>query len=214
MERLLVECSITLGCALDRSTQSVYSLALNSYLTFCELHHLDPDPTVNTLSLYITFMSHHIEPCSVRSYLAGIVSALEPSYPSVHPNRHSPLVVHSLKGSMRRFSGPVCQKSPLTRDDLKYVHDHLPRPLSHNNLLFLTILFVGFFGLLHLWELVQPDTSSLRSTSKISWRHDIHLEATFFSFCIPQSKTDVMFEGDQVVIQKSITAPDPFALFV
>jgi hypothetical protein len=69
--------------------------------------------------------------------------------------------------------------------DLKHVYHHLPRPLSHDNLLFLTILFVGFFGLLRLGELVQPDTSSLRSTSKISWRHDVHLEATFFSFCIP-----------------------------
>ena len=101
MEHLLVERSITLGCVLDRSTQSMYSSALNSsYLTFCQLHHLDPDPTVNTLSLYITFMSHHIEPCSVCSYLAGIVCELEPSYSSVRQNRYSPLVVRTLKGSM------------------------------------------------------------------------------------------------------------------
>ena len=77
----------------------------------------------------------------------------------------------------------------------------------------LAMLFFGFFGLLRLGELVQPDTSSLRSTSKISWRHDVHLDSTFFSFSIPQSKTDVGFEGNQVVIQKSTTAPDPFALF-
>jgi hypothetical protein len=196
MECLLVECSITLGCALDRSTQSVYSSALNFYLTFYELHHLDPDPTVNTLSLYITFMSHHIEPHSVHSDITGIVSELEPSYPYVRPNRYSPLVVRTLKGSMRRFSNPVHQKSPLTQDDLKHVYDYLPGPLSHDNLLFLSILFVGFSGLLHLGELVQPDTCSLHSTSKISWRHDVHLEVTFFSFCIPQFKTDVMFEGD------------------
>ena len=200
MERLIVERSIALGCALDHSTQAMYSSALNSYLTFCQLHHLDPDPTSNTLSLYITFMSHHIEPRSVHSYLAGIVSELESSYPSIRANRYSPLVVRTLKGCMRRFSGPVRQKSPLTRDDLQYVYDHLPRPLSHDNLLFLTMLLVGFFGLLRLGELVQPDTS------KISWRHDVQLP-------IPQSKTDVLFEGDQVVIQKSTTAPDPFALF-
>ena len=30
---------------------------------------------------------------------------------------------------------------------------------------------------------------------------------------IPQSKTDAMFKDDQVVIQKSTTAPDPFAVF-
>ena len=186
-----------------------WGAALNSYLTFCQLHHLDPDPTVNTLSLYITFMSHHIEPRSVRSYLAGIVCELEPSYPSVRQNPFSPLVVRTLKGSMRRFSNPVQQKSPLTRDDLRHVFNHLPRPLTHDNLLFLTMLF----GLLRLGELVQPDTCSVRSAAKTSWRHDVCLDSTSFSFIILQSKTDAMFEGDQVVIQKSTTAPDPSAVF-
>ena len=74
MECLIVECSIILGCALDALTQSVYSSALNSYLTFCQLHHLNSSPTANTLSVCISFMSHHIQPCSVHSYLAGIVS--------------------------------------------------------------------------------------------------------------------------------------------
>lgn len=49
MEHLIVEHSITLGCTLDHSTQSVYSSGLNSYLAFCQFHHLDTDPTVNTL---------------------------------------------------------------------------------------------------------------------------------------------------------------------
>ena len=114
MEHLIVEHSITLGCALDCSIQTSYSSALNSYLTFCQLHHLDPEPTVNTLSLYITFMSHHIEPCSVHLYLAGIVSELKPSYPSVQPNRYSPLIVRTLKGLMQHFSAPLQQKAPLT----------------------------------------------------------------------------------------------------
>ena len=72
---------------------------------------------------------------------------------------------------------------------------------------------VGFFGLLHLGELVQPDTSSLHSAAKTSWRHDVCLDSTSFSFIIPQSKTDMMFEGDQVVIQRSTTAPDPCVVF-
>ena len=53
LERLLVEHSITLGFTLDHSTQSTYLSALNSYLTFCNLHHLDPYPTTDTLSFYI-----------------------------------------------------------------------------------------------------------------------------------------------------------------
>ena len=213
MECLIVEHSITLGCALDHFTQASYSSALTSYLTFCQLHHLDPEPTVNTLSLYITFMSYCIEPHSICSYLAGIVSELEPSYPCVQSNRYSPLVVQTLKGSMWHFLAPLQQKAPPTQDNLKHVYQHLPRPLSHDNLLFLILLLIGFFELLHLEELVQPDSSSLHTISKISWRHDVHLDAAHLSFAIPQSKTDVSFEGDQVVIQKSPNAPNPFLHF-
>ena len=108
------------------------------------------------------------------------------------------------------------QKSPITGDDLKLVYDHLPRPLSHDNLLFLTMLCVGFFGLLRLGELVQPDTSSLYSTLKISWRHDVHLDSTFFFFSIPQFKTDMMFEGGchSALFHKYLVLCDShFALF-
>ena len=52
MERLIVERSITLGCALDVSTQAVYSSALNSYLTFCQLHHLDSQAQLPTFCCY------------------------------------------------------------------------------------------------------------------------------------------------------------------
>ena len=114
MEYLIVENSITFGCALDCSTQAFYSSVLNFYLTFCQLHHLDSEPTINTLSLYITFMSHHIEPCFVCSYLAGIISELKPSYPCVWPNRYSPLVAQTLKESMQCFLAPLQQKAPLT----------------------------------------------------------------------------------------------------
>ena len=62
MECPLVEHSITLGCVLDQSTRSMYLSALNSYLTFCQLHHLNPDPTINTL--------HYISPsCLITSSL-------------------------------------------------------------------------------------------------------------------------------------------------
>lgn len=92
MEHLLVERSINLGLAFDASTHQTYSSSLNSYLTFCELHHLDIEPTAQTLSLYVMFMAHHIEPRSIRTYLTGIVSELEPFYPSVHDIQSSPLV--------------------------------------------------------------------------------------------------------------------------
>ena len=103
-----------------------------------------PASTINTLLLCIRSMSHQIQPHSVHSYLAGII---KPFYPSVHPNWYSPLVVCTLKHSMLCFSGLVHQKSPLTQDDPTLIYVYLPRPLSHDNLLFLNMLCVGVLWL-------------------------------------------------------------------
>src|SRR5882762_9886622 len=77
-ERLLRERAIALGLAIDVSTLNCYSSALNSYLTFVRLHDLPVEPTPDTLSFFIVFMSSHIEPKSVSSYLSGICQQLEP----------------------------------------------------------------------------------------------------------------------------------------
>jgi len=213
LEHLLIKRSITLGFALDCSTQSTYSSALNSYFTFCNLHHLDPYPTADTLSFYITFMSHHIEPHSVHTYLAGIVSELEPFYPSIHETRQSLLVTCTLRGSLHHFFLPIQQKAPLMKDDLLMVLHHVPSPFQHDDLLFLSLLFTGFFSLLCLGELIQSDNQTLRASARLSWRHTVRLEVNLYRFTIPHSKTDSLFEGNEIVIQKCATEPDPFILF-
>ncbi|KAG1833200.1 hypothetical protein DFJ58DRAFT_736191 [Suillus subalutaceus] len=81
MEQLIHECSVNLGLALDKSTNQTYSSALNSYITFCDLHHLTIDPTPDTHSLLVKFMSAHINLCSVDNYLSGIGSILKEFYP-------------------------------------------------------------------------------------------------------------------------------------
>src|SRR5271168_840572 len=53
-------------------------------LTFCDLHHLPVDPTPDTLSFYIVFLSSHINPKSVNSYLSGISQQLEPFFPVMY----------------------------------------------------------------------------------------------------------------------------------
>jgi hypothetical protein len=78
MDHLIHEQSILLGMAIDNSTASTYTSATNSYLTFCKLHDIPIDPTLETLSYYITFQSSHISPKSVESYLSGICSKLKP----------------------------------------------------------------------------------------------------------------------------------------
>ena len=61
---------------------------------------------------------------------------------------------------MRRFSRPLRQEIPSTRDDFCHVHNSMPCPLAHDDFLFLSLLYTGFFGLLRLGELVQSDSSS------------------------------------------------------
>ena len=74
LARLLRERAIFLGYSLAASTHLTYDTALASYVEFCNLHQLPLDPTIDTLSFYITFMAHHVKPSTVASYLSGIVS--------------------------------------------------------------------------------------------------------------------------------------------
>jgi hypothetical protein len=95
-ERLIRERAIALGHAIESSTAHVYGSHLQSYLQFCKLQHFPIDPTPDTLSFYVVYMSHHIKPASVKSYLSGICNALEPNFPDIHKNRNTLLVTKSL----------------------------------------------------------------------------------------------------------------------
>ena len=213
LERLILERSICLGMALQPNTSRAYSSHLNSYLSFCALHGLSVEPTPDTLSFFITFMSHHIQPRSVESYLSGIVSQLEPHFPSVRASRQTQLVRRTLQGARRLYSHPIHRKRALLRDDLSFAFHALPHPLAFDDLLWLTQLFCGFFGLLRLGELVCPDLVDLRDSSSYSLRNSVHFSPTEFSFVLQHQKTDSRYEGDRVTISRSVIHPDPLALF-
>lgn len=160
-ERLVHEHAIALGHVLAESSKASYSSALNSYLNFCRIHEFPVEPTEDTLSFYVTYMSHHIEPRSVDSYLSGICSELENFFPDVRRTRKAQLVSRMLKGCMRLCSNPIRRKRALTRDDLNLVQSSLPPDPSFDDKLFLTLLLTGFNGLMRLGELVWPDKVSL-----------------------------------------------------
>lgn len=213
LERLILERSICLGMTLDPSTFHSYSSHLNSYLTFCSLHHFSVDPTPDTLSYFVTFMSHHIQPRSVDNYLSGIINQLEPHFPSARAARQSSLVRKTLRGAHRLYDRPVFRKRALLRDDLSFALATLMRPLTHDDLLWITQLCCGFYGLLHLGELVSPDELRLRDSTKLSLRTSVTTTATTFSFLLQREKSDDRYEGNRIVVSSSITEPDPFFLF-
>ena len=214
MERLINERSICLGYSLDTSSFGTYTSALNSYLTFCNLHDLPVDPTPDTLSFYVVFLSTHIKPDSVNSYLSGVCRQLEPFFPDVRRNRKTMLVSRTMTGCMRRFGTPVKRKTPLSRANLLLILDSMVSEPSHDDLLFAALILTGFHGLMRLGELVFPDKKKLRNYRKISLRHSVSILPEQYSFFLPSHKGDRFFEGNTIIIQKLNTATDPYNPFL
>ena len=209
LDRLLLERSIALGMSLASGTFSAYSSALNSYLSFCNLHHFPIDPTADTLSLYITWMSAHIKPDSVYSYLSGIVNQLEPHYPHVRDSRKHPLVCRTLAGCRRRFGTAQTRKEPLSASDLHLILEQLPRPWNFDDVLFICLLLVGFLGLLRLGEITVPDSVKQLDHRRIPPRSATLFTPSQFTFLLPAHKADKFFEGNRILITPRPHLPDP-----
>ncbi|KAL1950137.1 hypothetical protein VTO73DRAFT_5260 [Trametes versicolor] len=214
LERLVHKRAIALGHALDKSTGTTYSSALNSYLTFCKIHSFPVEPTPDTLSFFVTFMCRHIEPRSVNSYLSGVCSGLEPWFPDIRNIRSSQLVSRTLRGCMRLYSKPIKRKCTLLKDDLTLVLSLTPpNSALYDDLLFATMLFTGFHALLLLGEMVWPDQISLRTYRKVTLRHSVEVAADTFTFLLPTHKADSTFKGNHVLVQRTQSSPDPYTFF-
>ena len=214
-ERLLRERAIALGLAIDVSTLNSYSSALNSYLTFVRLHNLPVDPTPDTLSFFVVFMSHHIEPRSVSSYLSGICQQLEPYFEHVRHSRHTPLVERTMHGCLRLFSSPTTRKRALTLLDLLHVLAALAHSTSHDDLLFKAMLLTGFFALMRLGELTFPNSKKLRNWRKVTKRSSVIVSPDQYEFHLPSHKADRFFEGNRVIVtQKQYSNIDPLSVFI
>ncbi|KAG1815668.1 uncharacterized protein BJ212DRAFT_1230974, partial [Suillus subaureus] len=176
-------------------------------------HNLPVDPTPSTLSFYITYMSHHIQPHSVEAYLSGIINQLEPHFPHVRQSQNSLLVKWTLQGALCLLGHLVSQKEPLRWDDLLHVLNGLPQPMTHDDLLWVTQLHCVFYGLLHLGELVAPDEIALQDFTKFSMWASVHVSDGDFTFLLQCEKADTQYEGNRVIIQHSAASSDPWPLF-
>lgn len=213
LERLRYERMVALGSAIDRSSAITYTSALQSYLTFCHLHSFSIEPTPDTLSFFTVYMSHHIKPPSVDSYLSGICNQLEPFYPDVREARRHRLVSRTLRGCKKLRGSATRRKRPLHRSELAALAPTYANSNSHDDLLFFTVLLVGFFGLMRLGELVSPDRAELQDPRKISMRPSVEILPNGFSFFLPGHKGDRFFEGNRVIIQETAAADNPVAPF-
>lgn len=209
-DRLVRERAIALGQAIDPSTHLAYSSHVHSYLAFCKLHNLPIEPTADTLSFFVVYMSHHIKPTSVDSYLSGICNQLEHLYPDIRVVRKSHLVSRTLAGCKRMLNSPTKRKLPLQVEHIDTLFALFP-PISHDNLLFRSLLLAGVLALHRLGELTWSDDTNLRSWRKVIRRSSAVLTDTSFGYTLPASKADHVFEGDQILItpQRGFVDPMP-----
>ncbi|THU80024.1 hypothetical protein K435DRAFT_696567, partial [Dendrothele bispora CBS 962.96] len=161
LERLKFERSIAVGAAIDTSTHSSYTSALNSYVYFCDVHKFPYKPTPDIFSFYIVWLCNNdvqrVDPKSVEKYLSGICNQLEDFYDDVRAIRNHRLVRKTLRGCRRLYSKATKRKSPLSISDLALAVEHYRHRRNHDDLLFLALLLTGWFGLLRLAELCLPD---------------------------------------------------------
>lgn len=212
-ERLVHERAIALGNALDRSTLSNYSSALNSYLNFVKLHNFPVEPTPETLSFFTVYMSHHINPRSVNTYLSGVSQQLEAHFPAVKEARNSTLVRRTLQGCMRMRGVATNRKRALTIDDLQFVINYYLASTLHNDFLFVAMLVTGFFGLLRLGEMTFPNDTSLQNWKKVVRRNTVKLHDNLYEFILPGHKADRFFEGNRIIIPANRFNLNPLSLF-
>jgi hypothetical protein len=213
-ERLVHERSVAMGNSISLATSSSYSSALQSYLNFCRLHKLPVDPTPDTLSFYIVFMCHHIQPRSVLSYLSGICNQLDAFFPEVRRNRRHYLVTKTLAGCQRLRNIPTARKAPLTITHLIHaLASHALNP-THDDILFVCQLLTGFHALLRLGELVWPDTTRLQDYRKITQRRSVLTTPATFEFVLPGCKTDKTFAGNHILVRKISADHDPHRVFI
>ena len=198
-ERLVHARAVALGFAIDASTAKSYTSHLQSYLTFCKMHHFDIMLTADTLSFYTVYMYHHIKPSSVDSYLSGICNQLESLYSDVRALRRHSLVTRTLAGCKRMLNTPPARKSALEPHHLLTLLHAFP-PTSHDNRLFRTLLLSGFFGLHRLCELVWPDDAGLRSWRKVIARASVSFAESSYGYLLPAHKADRFFDGSRVLI--------------
>jgi len=149
-DRLHRERTVAIACAIELSSMSSYSSAVNSYFAFCSAHSFPIEPTPDMLSFYAVYMAHHIKPKSVSSYLSGVCSQLELFFPDVRLHRRHWLVLKTLKGCRKMFPLSTSRKWPLTHSELTDVSHHILRHYYLTTVCFLP--FLPDFMDCYVWE--------------------------------------------------------------
>jgi hypothetical protein len=193
-------------------------------LIHSQIHHYDPEPTPNMISLFVSYMVKQTGPSgklisirTITSYLSGLAHHLEPFYPSVRDARKHPMVVNTLCGAEQTDGQPIVQKSPIEDAHLLLLLKKFGASQDFDDCLFLAIAFTALHGLLWLGELVVPDDPSKLVFRKLVLRQSVdifvHDSLRCFQFLLPTHKADRRFHGSHILIQSRSGPLDPVLIF-
>jgi hypothetical protein len=113
-------------------------------------------------------------------------------------------VSRTLHGAKRRFGVLTTRKLPLTRENLLTVCNAYHDNPSHDDILFVTQILTGTECLMRLGELTWPARLSLCDYRKVSMCHTVSFHADALSFWLPGHKADQFFEGNRLIVHKSL----------
>ncbi|KAF7761840.1 hypothetical protein Agabi119p4_9832 [Agaricus bisporus var. burnettii] len=153
-------------------------------------------------------MAKFIKASSIPSYLSGVVFCLCPLYPEITHIRHDDHIRLVLRGLLRQHGSNINCKQPISFTDLDKLFTTYPHK-SYDNQLFLTMLTVGFFGLLRLGELADSNDVRLINRCKTIQHKSLYFTASSAGFILPASKTDRFFAGNKVIVKSNHHHNDP-----
>jgi len=146
------------------------------------------------------YMSYHIKPCLVKSYLSGICNQLESFYPNVWEVHHYKLIIKTLLGVTKLWATLTICKQPLLCKKLASVSMSFSLSISYDNKLFLSILLTSFHRLMRLGENIWLDAMSLQDYRKVIMWSIVSTLSKSFSFLLSSHKADHLFEGNHILI--------------
>ena len=111
----------------------------------------------------------------------------------------------------------VARKCALEDKDLNTLIHKFGASTDYDILLFLAVCLTLYHGLMHLGEIVQPDTIAHHNWCKVTWHHSVKFISNdlqdSYEFTLPAHKGDPLFHGSSIVIQRCTGTVDPKAFF-
>lgn len=185
------------------STNKNYALAFKHFSKWCEAFHFEFLPASHvTVGLYLVHVVRESPNCS-RSKLNLIFYAI--NWAHIVSNCVSPCSNDWLKlclhGCLRKISKPISKKEPITVDILKtFIHKYASEDSSLGDLRNCCMFVLSFAGFFRISECLN-----IR-------RCNISICDSYCEIYVEKSKTDVLRDGNTVVIARTGTSSCPVSL--